>query len=205
VALTCEEQGKVAKPREAKAAMAAGKAPPPIVQHVVVLLGANLECHELVGGRAGRWLASRDQVGSWSPDGVLDDVGDEEGEDHADEPPQDGDVCFVRAGTDNDSPEHQDAERHCAGIDEEPYCTTAAMSALAMFLVSGLNGHGDTHTHRDALNLGVWVSNGKIVQKEHAVKGLGEELDLRLCRQSIDSSSGAYVSMQELSSPEYSQ
>jgi hypothetical protein len=61
------------------------------------------------------------------------------------------------------------------------------MSAKSIFLMSGMDGHRYTHTHRHALDFGVWVSNSKIIQKEHAVKGLGEELDLRLSRQSIDS------------------
>jgi hypothetical protein len=152
---------------------------------MVILLGADLKCHELVGWRAWRRLASCDKIGSWSPDGILDNVRDEERKDHADEPTQDGDVCFMCAGTYEDGPEHEDTEGYSAGIDEEPYCRTMAMSALSVFLMNGMDGHRYTHTHRYALNFGVWVSNGKIIQKEHAVKGLGEELDLRLSRQLI--------------------
>jgi hypothetical protein len=38
-------------------------------------------------------------------------------------------------------------------------------------------------TNRNALDFGVWISNGEVVEKEHAVKGFGQELDLRLSRQ----------------------
>jgi hypothetical protein len=35
-------------------------------------------------------------------------------------------------------------------------------------------------THRHALDLSVWVANVQIIEEEHAVKGLSEELYLRL-------------------------
>jgi hypothetical protein len=42
-------------------------------------------------------------------------------------------------------------------------------------------------TNRNAFDFGVWVSNCEVVEKEHAVEGFGQELDLRLSRQLISS------------------
>jgi hypothetical protein len=38
-------------------------------------------------------------------------------------------------------------------------------------------------THVYALGFGVWVANGEVVEVEHAVEWLGEELELCLVRQ----------------------
>jgi hypothetical protein len=87
---------------------------------VVVFLGAHFERNELVCRCAGRGLTSRDEVWSWSTHSVFDYVGDEEREDHAYEPSEYGDVCFVGAGADEDGPKDQYAERDGTGVDEEP-------------------------------------------------------------------------------------
>ena len=58
----------------------------------MICLGADFECDQLVIWCSGRRLASCDEVGTWSSNGVFDEVGDEEGENEGDEPSEDGDV-----------------------------------------------------------------------------------------------------------------
>lgn len=70
--------------------------------------------------RAGCWFAARDEVRPRTADGVLDDVGYEQREQHADEPAEDGDVRFVCAGAEGEGPGGEDAEGNGAGVDEEP-------------------------------------------------------------------------------------
>lgn len=120
VALSRDEQGQIPQTREAEAAMSTWETTPAIMQYVVVLLGADFECDKLVRGRTWRRLASRNEVGPRASDGVLDDVGDEEREDHANEPAEDRDVCFVRAWAHEKGPEDEGAEGYGAGVDEEP-------------------------------------------------------------------------------------
>jgi hypothetical protein len=90
------------------------------MQHMVILLGAHFECNELVCRRAWCGFTSCDEVGAWASDGVLDDVGYEQGQDHADEPAEDCDVGFMCARAEEEGPEHEGAEREGAGVDEEP-------------------------------------------------------------------------------------
>jgi hypothetical protein len=128
--------------------MATWKAPPSIMQYMVVLFGADFKRNELMRWCAWRRLASRDEIGSWSPDSVLDDVGNEQRKDHAYEPAQNCDVCFVCARTEDESPKDQGAEGHCAGIDEEPYCTTrlARSSSRESWMVVGIYIHTETRS-----------------------------------------------------------
>ena len=67
---------------------------------------------------SGCGLASCDEVGTRSSDGVFDEVRDEEGEDEGDEPSEDGDVRFMCAGANDEGPCDQSAERYGACIDE---------------------------------------------------------------------------------------
>lgn len=71
---------------------------------MVICLGADFERDQLVIGRSGLGLASCDEVGAGSSNGVFDEVGDEEREDEGDEPSEDGDVRFVRARANDEGP-----------------------------------------------------------------------------------------------------
>lgn len=94
---------------------------------MVILFGADFVCHQLVCRRTRRWFASGDEVGAWSSDGVLDDVGYEEREYHADKPAEYRDVRFVRAGAEEDGPEYESAQWKGAGVDEKPCCSRRQM------------------------------------------------------------------------------
>jgi hypothetical protein len=97
VTLARNEESEVSQSAEGETTMSAREASPSIMEYVVVLLGADFECNELVRRRAWSGFTSRKQIWSRPPDCVLDDVGYEEREDHAYEPAENRDVCFVRA------------------------------------------------------------------------------------------------------------
>lgn len=121
--------------------MSAGKAAPAVVQYVVVCLRADFPGHECVRGRAWRGFTAGDEVGARAADCVLDDVCYEEREEHADEPAEDGDVGFVRAGAEEEGPEDKGREGDGAGVDEEPYC-----DVLSALWVVGWTKGCDVHT-----------------------------------------------------------
>lgn len=120
MALARDKEGEVPQPREGETAMSRGKTAPAIVQDVVVRLGADLERDERGGRRAWRGLAARDQIRARAADGVLDHVRQEEGQDHAGQPPEQRDVRFVRARAGDCDPGGEDEQGHGAGVDEEP-------------------------------------------------------------------------------------
>ena len=122
---------------------------------MVIRLGADVKSNELVGGRARSGFASRDEIGTRTTDSILNHIRYEHGENHADKPPKDRDVRFVRSGAQDKSPGDEDAKGHGARVDEEP-------------------GDGD------ALVLCVRVVDGEVVEEEHAVEGFSEELYLCL-------------------------
>jgi hypothetical protein len=130
VALACNEERDVAQSTEGETTVSAREAAPSVVECVVVLLGADFKGDELVRRRAGRGLASRNQIGAGSPDGVLDHVGDEEREDHAYEPAEDCDMGFVCARAHQDGPEDERAQRDSARVYEQPdYTSRLALHA----------------------------------------------------------------------------
>ncbi|EAT83332.1 hypothetical protein SNOG_09140 [Parastagonospora nodorum SN15] len=122
MALPRDPQTQVSEAGETEAGVPAGEAAPPVVQHVVVRLGADFPGNKGVGGRAGGGFAARDEVGARAADGVFDHVGYEEGQEHGDEPAEEGDVRFVRRGAQEEGPEDEGGEGEGAGVDEEPYC-----------------------------------------------------------------------------------
>lgn len=75
------------------------------MQLVEVGLHADFPGDEGVGGGALDGLAARDQVGAGAADGVLDEVRDEAGEEHADEEGEEGDVVFVEGGAGEEEPD----------------------------------------------------------------------------------------------------
>lgn len=95
MALPCYEQRQIAQPAKRETAMPAGKTPPPIMQHMVIGLGADFKSNQLVRRRARRRLTACNQVWSRSAYGVLYYVGEEKREQHADEPAEDSDVDLV--------------------------------------------------------------------------------------------------------------
>jgi hypothetical protein len=145
--------------------------PPPIMQNVVVRLGANVEGDKLMGWSACSRSAPCDEIWPWSPHGVLDHIRNEHGQDHTNEPSENGDVCFVCAGACEKCPYDESSEGYGAGVYEEP---------CYHFLAVYMHGSEANHTQRHALDFGVRVADGQVVQNEHAMEGFGEELHLRL-------------------------
>lgn len=107
MALARDEQAQVAQPGEAETRVARGEAAPPVVQHVVVCLGADFPGDEDICWCSGGRFAAREEVGARSADGVLDHVGQEQRQDHADQPAEQRDVGFVCAGAGHEGPEGQ--------------------------------------------------------------------------------------------------
>jgi hypothetical protein len=120
VTLSCDEEGKVSQSAKREAAMSAWEASPAVMQHMMILFRAHFKCHKLVRRCSWRRLASRDEVRPWPPYRILNDVGYEQRKYHAYEPAEDRDVRFMGAGTDEDSPEDDDAEGYRTSVDEEP-------------------------------------------------------------------------------------
>lgn len=150
-----QEQRQVSQAREAETRVTGGERPPAVVQGVVVGLGADVDGDEDVAGGAGAGLAAGDEVRAGPPHGVLHDVGQERGEDQADGQPEDGAVLLVEAGAGarhDGVPGEQDAEGREQRVHE-------------------------IQPHRDALDLGVREGDAQVVDVEHAVEGLDEELD----------------------------
>ena len=155
VALASDEEGEISETAKGEAAMTARKATPAVVQNMVVCLGADLECDELMGGRAGRRLASRNEIWAGAPNGILDHIGDEAGENHADHEAKYCNVRLVRPRTNDKRPCDEHSEGDKARIYEKP-------------------------NDRYALDFGMRVPNRQVVEEKHAVEGLGEELYLCL-------------------------
>lgn len=98
--------------------MSARETSPPIMQHMVIRLGAHFERNELMCRRAWLGFTSRDEIGARAADGVFNHVCYEEREEHADEPAKERDVGFVGSGAKGEGPGYQDGEGESAGVDE---------------------------------------------------------------------------------------
>ncbi|TPX13662.1 uncharacterized protein E0L32_005865 [Thyridium curvatum] len=155
LALAREEEAEVTEPGEGEARVARGEGAPAVVQRVVVRLGADLEGDELVLRGAGRGLAARDEVRAGPANGVLDDVGQGRGQDEGDGEAEDRHVVRVRGRAGDEVVEQDEAQR-----DEEDV-------ALLQIL-----------THWHALNFRMREGDVEVVDREHAVERLDEELDL---------------------------
>jgi len=118
---------------------------------MVIRLGADLDRDQLMARRALRRLAPRQQIGPWPPDRVLHDIGQEGGEDEADEEAEERDVHLVPAGARQPGPQDDEAEGDAAGVEEQP-------------------------ADGDALGVGVRVLLRRVREQEHAVEGLDQEL-----------------------------
>ena len=90
------------------------------MQYMVVRLCTDFKRDELVVGCAWFGFASRDEVGAWSPNSVLDEVRDEQGKDERNEPPEDGDMRLVCTWANDESPRYKDTERYGASVNEQP-------------------------------------------------------------------------------------
>lgn len=149
VALACNEEGKVPQTAEGETTMPAGKAAPSVVQGVMIRLGTDLVCDELVGGRTGRGLASRNEVWSRSTDGVLDHVGDEAREDQTDDQPENGNMCFVCPWAEYKRPYDKYTQGHGRRVDEQP-------------------------SYWHTLDFGMGVIDSEVIEEEHAMEGFDE-------------------------------
>lgn len=127
--MACNNQREVSKSAKREAAVSAGEAAPAIVQDVMIRFCAHLVGYQSVRRRVGSWLATCNQVGSWPAHSILDNVREEEGENHADEPAENGHVCFVRARASDERPCDECTKGHCAGVDEQPGCDPSVVFA----------------------------------------------------------------------------
>lgn len=66
-------------------------------------------------------LTARKQIWAWPADGVLDEVGYEGCEQHADEEGKEGDVEFVEVGAGDGEPDYHDDEGDATAV-EEHHC-----------------------------------------------------------------------------------
>ncbi|ELQ43512.1 hypothetical protein OOU_Y34scaffold00148g15 [Pyricularia oryzae Y34] len=148
-----QEQRRVAQPGKRKARVPARKAPPPVVQQVVLLFGADGPVDEAVLRGPGPGLAAGEQVWPRPADGVLDHVGEERRQHQADGQAEDGDVVLVGRGARGEVGGHHDGQRHRGRVD-------------------------DVHEHGYTLVLGVREGDGQVADGEHAMEGLYEEDEL---------------------------
>lgn len=111
-------QSQISETTECKTAMSAWKAPPPIMQNMMIRLRTDLDRDQSMLWRVFRRLASRDQIRSRSADGVFYGIRKEGRENQADEKSKDGDVNLMRRWLENDGPESVKKKWDHAGVDE---------------------------------------------------------------------------------------
>lgn len=90
------------------------------MQYMVVRFCTDFVCDELMVRRAWLGFATCNKVGAWSSNSVLDEVRDEQSKNERNKPPQDSDMRFVSTRANNESPRHNDTERHGASVNEQP-------------------------------------------------------------------------------------
>jgi len=114
-------QGQVSQATKRKAAVAAGKAPPALIEDVLVGLRAHLEGDQFVFCSSLFGLAAGEQIRSGSADGILDYIGDERGQGQSGQQSEDGDVSLMRARAEESDPDKDDDERDEPSIYDRPH------------------------------------------------------------------------------------
>ncbi len=117
-----EEQADVAESGKGEAGVAAGEGPPPIVQCVMVRLGAHVKRDQGVLGRSGRRLAAGDEVGPRAADRVLDKVRQGRGQDQGDGEAEDRYMVLVRRRPREHVDQHHGEEGYEEGVNEVHSC-----------------------------------------------------------------------------------
>lgn len=79
--LAREEQCHPPQPREGKTTMPAGETPPRVLHDMAVGIGTDVNTDELIDRSVEGGIAAGEEVRAGSADGVLEDVGEEGGED----------------------------------------------------------------------------------------------------------------------------
>ena len=100
--------------------MPARKAPPPIVQRMMVGLGAYLNRDQSMLGCILQGLAPRNQIRSGAAHGVFHHVGKKGRQDQANEEAEDGDVNLVKARPKKRGPKRQHKKWKKAGVCDIP-------------------------------------------------------------------------------------
>lgn len=194
-----QKKRQVAEPGEGEGAVARGEAAPAVVQQLGARLGAGGDGDEGGPRRAGRGLAAREQVRPGPAGRVLGQVGQQRGQGQGDGQAEDRDVVLVRGGAGEAVDEKDEEQGQDKGVGDVEGCAagqggtgrggggggrgdwSACFVLRARQLGRGLGWLGGVRTKGHALDLGVGKGNAQIVEGEHAVEGLDEELDLGSC------------------------
>ena len=162
VHLTRQKQRKVCEACECEGGMAGGKRAPAVVEEVRVWFGAEVLRDEGVWWCATPRFAASEEVWPWAANSVFDHVSCKGREGQACQKAESGNVGFVGGAVEEEGVEEDDCQWNDTGVEEEPW-------------------------ERDAFVGGVWVLNVDIVEEEHAVEGLEEELHLCWVSREVDS------------------
>lgn len=156
--LPCQEESRIAQPGKAKARVARGERPPAIVEYVVVRLRAHIDRDQRVPRRVNSRLAPRDQIRPRSSHHILDNICQEAREDDGDCQPEDRRVMLVERCSGRTIDDDDKKQRYHGCVDDT---------------------HGDGHS----LLLGMRECDSQIVDVEHSMEGLDQELDQEVGRQ----------------------
>lgn len=115
-----------------------------------VSLGTDVKGDERIRFSASSRLAASDEVGTRSPNGILDNVGEEGRQDQGDGKAEDGIMVFMKGGACNAIIHDHEDQRDTGSVD-------------------------DVQPDRNPLNLGMRKSNVEIVDVKHAMKRFDEE------------------------------
>jgi len=144
--LSGEEETEVPQSGEGEGAVARGERAPPVMERMVVRLRADVDRHEGIPRRSWSWDAAGEQVRARSADGILDDIGETDGQGHGDGQPQDGHMVLVRGGLGGGVVDDQDDQGDDDGIDQvEPWEEGERALRLALLPQSSPSSQGRRH------------------------------------------------------------
>jgi hypothetical protein len=110
--------------------MAAGEAPPPIVQDMVVGLRADLKGDQLVIWRALLGLAPSDQVRPRSADRIFNHVGEKGCEHEAYPKAEDRNMAFMPAWPGENDPRYEGEKRYACTVADQPAWDAMGQSSM---------------------------------------------------------------------------
>lgn len=148
------------------------------MQQMMVGLRTQFNRDKLVSWRAGLGFATCYQVWSRSAYGILEDIGQEGGCDDRDRKAEQRHMRFVQVGTNDEVPDEEQYGWYGGCIYEQHDCI-APVSIRCFVRLDVCSLPTDWHP----LHLGMRMLYPCIAQSEHLMKGLGRELDDRVCRE----------------------
>jgi hypothetical protein len=111
VHLTRKEQTEIAEPSERPAAVAAWETPPSVVQRVVMGLRTHVNGDEVVFRRPRLRFTAVNQIWTRATYRVLDEIGQEGGEEYTDQEPEDRNVRLVKSRSGDNRPNDDHHQR----------------------------------------------------------------------------------------------